>query len=128
MKVLRKLLIIALFGTVLSGFGDPLLSVAGIKASVPVYAQGGNNQDVENAGANIRASVIQLIKIMYDKLRFPVSLLMMVIAIGVALVYRRQGVPFIIAIAGFTFLWAFAPVIVKLLQGLAGGGGPIQVD
>lgn len=127
MTKLRKFIILLGLVLTFSGFAEPVFNGVGITAVPQVYAQGGGNTDVNTAGENIRTSVVQLIRIIYDRLRFPVSLLMMVVAIGIAVIYRRQGVPYIVAISGFTFLWAFAPVIVKLLQGLAGGGGNIEI-
>lgn len=113
-----------LFFGVLGGFA-PITDSFGLGSIAVVHAQ---SQDVENAGEKIRTSVIQMIKLIYDKLRLPVSLLAAIVAIGVAMVYRRQGIPTMLGIFGFIFLWAFAPVIVNFLIGLAGGGGPIQIN
>ncbi|HRH46829.1 MAG TPA: hypothetical protein PKY82_34605 [Pyrinomonadaceae bacterium] len=106
------------------GFAAPMADSLGISTIQTVQAQ---NQDVETAGDKIKTSVVQLIQLVYDKLRLPISLLAAIVAVGVAMVYRRQGVPTMLGIFGFIFLWAFAPVIVNFLIGLAGGGGPIQI-
>lgn len=126
MNKFRKFIIALSLVLTFGGFAEPVFNGIGITSVPQIYAA--DNTDVNTAGENIRTSVIQLIRIGYDRLRYPVSLMMMVFAIGIAVVYRKQGVPMIIGISGFTFLWAFAPVIVKLLQGLAGGGGPISIE
>lgn len=128
MKDFKKYISMFILAMAFSGFAGPVLDLAGVATTQSIMAQStGNNADVEQAGDRIKTSVIQVIKIIYDKLRYPVSLLLMVGAIGYAAIYRKQGLGVVAGIAGFTFLWAFAPVIVKFLVGLAGGGGPIDV-
>lgn len=128
MKKLKKYVFMFALLMAFSGFAGPALDSAGLITTQTIMAQTtGNNTDVEAAGDRIKTSVVQVIKIIYDKLRYPVSLLLMVGAIGYAAIYRKQGLGVVAGIAGFTFLWAFAPVVVKFLVGLAGGGGPIDV-
>ena len=129
MNNLRKIFLFMGLVLAYSGFAEPIFNGIGIQAIPQIYAQQSNGMnDVTQAGENIRTSVIQVIKIIYDKLRYPISLLLMVIAIGYAAVYRRQGIGVVAYISGFTFLWAFAPVIVKFLMGLAGGNGTVDIN
>lgn len=125
MKILQKSVFTLILFFSVAGFSAPVLDTIGVSTVQTVSAQ---NADVDQAGEKIRTSVIQLIKLVYDKLRLPVSLLAAVVAIGIAMIYRRRGIPAMVGIFGFIFLWAFAPVIVNFLIGLAGGGGPIQIN
>ena len=108
----------------LFGFAAPLADSFGFGTVSTVSAQ---SKEVDDAGAKIQTSVEQMVRLVYDKLRLPASFLAAIIAIGVAMIYRRNGIPAMVGIFGFIFLWAFAPVIVRFLIGLAGGGGPIEI-
>ena len=104
----------------IGGIGEPLLNVVGVSAIPQVSAQTPPGNEVNTAGENIRSSVIQVALIIYNRLRWPVSFLLMVGTIGLAMWKKREGIPLIMSAGGFTFLWAFAPVVAKFFMGLAG--------
>jgi hypothetical protein len=120
MKKLRKYLVVCSLMLGFMGAGEPILNEIGVSAVTQVQAQTQQNTDVSTAGENIRSSVIQVALIIYNRLRWPVSFLMMVGTIGLAMWKRREGMGLIMTAGAFTFLWAFAPVVAKFFMGLAG--------
>lgn len=123
MKTFRKFFILGILTLALGGFAEPLFNLIGVSSVQTVSAQQGQNgssSEVAQAGENVRSSVIQVALIIYNRLRWPLSFLGMVGTIGVAFWKKREGLGMIMTAGGFTFLWAFAPVVAKFFMGLAG--------
>lgn len=86
-----------------------------------VYAQTGGSLD--GAGQNLDKSFRSMVELLYNKLRIPVSILGLIIAVLCYMSSSVRGTSTAIRIGVAVFLWAFVPTIYNLITGIAGGNG-----